>query len=41
MVANCITKTDHPPKAAPMFGWSCAIFIELALDETWWRKYSE
>lgn len=30
---------DHPPKAAPMFGWSCATFIELALDETWWQKY--
>lgn len=27
---------DHPPKAAPMFGWSAALFIELALDETRW-----
>lgn len=25
---------EHPPKAAPMFGWSAALFIELALDET-------
>lgn len=25
---------DHPPKAAPMFGWSAALFIELAIDET-------
>ncbi len=25
---------DHPPKAAPMFGWSAALFIEMALDET-------
>ncbi len=25
---------EHPPKAAPMFGWSAALFIQLALDET-------
>lgn len=25
---------DHPPKAAPIFGWSSAVFIELALQET-------
>lgn len=24
---------EHPPKAAPMFGWSASLFIELALDE--------
>lgn len=28
----------HPPKAAPMFGWSAALFIELALDETAWQR---
>jgi putative isomerase len=25
---------ERPPKAAPMFGWSASLFIELALDET-------
>ncbi|MBI5669117.1 MAG: hypothetical protein HZC41_14025 [Chloroflexi bacterium] len=25
---------DHPPKAAPMFGWSAALFIEMAIEET-------
>jgi glycogen debranching enzyme len=25
---------DPPPKAAPMFGWSAALFIELAIEET-------
>jgi len=25
---------ERPPKAAPMFGWSAALFIELALAET-------
>jgi hypothetical protein len=25
---------ERAPKAAPMFGWSAALFIELALDET-------
>ncbi|NWG18621.1 MAG: hypothetical protein HXY41_18525 [Chloroflexi bacterium] len=25
---------ERPPKAAPMYGWSAALFIELALDET-------
>ncbi len=29
---------EHPPKAAPMFGWSAALFIELAIDETRWQK---
>lgn len=29
---------DHPPKAAPMFGWSAALFIELAIEETNRRK---
>lgn len=24
----------HPPKAAPIFGWSCAVFIDLAIQET-------
>lgn len=25
---------EHPPKAAPVFGWSAATFIELALQES-------
>lgn len=25
---------ERPPKAAPMFGWSAALFIEMALEET-------
>jgi putative isomerase len=25
---------ERPPKAAPMFGWSASLFIEMALDET-------
>jgi len=25
---------ERPPKAAPMFGWSAALFIEMALDAT-------
>jgi len=25
---------EKPPKAAPMFGWSAALFIEMALAET-------
>lgn len=29
---------EHPPKAAPMFGWSAALMIELALDETQWQN---
>jgi glycogen debranching enzyme len=29
---------ERPPKAAPMFGWSAALFIELAIDETRWRE---
>ena len=29
---------EHPPKAAPMFGWSASLFIELALDETEWQQ---
>lgn len=28
---------ERPPKAAPMYGWSSALFIELALDETAWQ----
>lgn len=24
----------RPPKAAPIFGWSCAVFIDLAIQET-------
>ncbi|MFN8471130.1 MAG: trehalase family glycosidase [Anaerolineae bacterium] len=28
----------RPPKAAPMFGWSAALFIELAIQETHWRS---
>lgn len=29
---------ERPPKAAPMYGWSAALFIELALDETAWQQ---
>lgn len=29
---------ERPPKAAPMFGWSAALFIELALEETAWQQ---
>jgi putative isomerase len=25
---------ERPPKSAPMFGWSAALFIELAIEET-------
>ncbi len=25
---------EHPPKAAPVFGWTSAVFIDLALQET-------
>ena len=25
---------EHPPKAAPIFGWTSAVFIDLALQET-------
>jgi putative isomerase len=25
---------DHPPKAAPIFGWTSASFIEMAIQET-------
>src|SRR5579859_177420 len=25
---------NHPPKAAPIFGWSSAVFIDLAIQET-------
>jgi glycogen debranching enzyme len=25
---------ERPPKAAPMYGWSAAVFIELAIQET-------
>lgn len=25
---------ERPPKAAPMFGWSAALYIQMALDET-------
>lgn len=30
---------DIPPKAAPLFGWSSAIFIEMAIEES--RKLAE
>jgi glycogen debranching enzyme len=32
---------ERPVKAAPMFGWSAALFIELALDETAARESSK
>lgn len=25
---------DHPPKAAPIFGWSAAVFIDLAIQDS-------
>jgi len=25
---------DHPPKAAPIFGWTSAVYIDLAIQET-------
>jgi glycogen debranching enzyme len=25
---------EHPPKAAPIFGWTSAVFIDLAIQET-------
>jgi putative isomerase len=25
---------DHPPKAAPVFGWTSAVYIDLAIQET-------
>jgi glycogen debranching enzyme len=25
---------ERPPKAAPIYGWSCAVFIDLAIQET-------
>jgi glycogen debranching enzyme len=25
---------DRPPKAAPIFGWTSAVFIDMALQET-------
>ncbi len=27
---------DRPPKAAPIFGWSTAVYIDLAIQETAW-----
>jgi hypothetical protein len=32
---------DHPPKAAPIFGWSSAVFIDLAIQETQERTQGE
>lgn len=31
---------ERPPKAAPMFGWSAALFIELALEETAFQEHA-
>jgi glycogen debranching enzyme len=25
---------EHPPNAAPMYGWSSALFIDMAIEET-------
>ena len=25
---------EHPPKSAPIFGWSASVFIDLAIQET-------
>jgi hypothetical protein len=26
--------SERPPKAAPIFGWTSAVFIDMAIEET-------